>query len=70
MKALTAKQTEKVLLHHGFRLVRQRGSHRIYRNALGTSVPIPFHGGNQALPIGTFKAIVKQSKISPENFTR
>lgn len=69
MKPLTAKQTEKILLRHGFQLVRQKGSHRIYRNSFGVSVPVPFHGGNKALPIGTFRAIVKQSRINPEAFS-
>ena len=69
MKPLTAKQVERVLLRRGYRLSRQRGSHRIYRHdGLRTSIAVPFHGGNKQLPIGTFRAIVRQSKISREDF--
>lgn len=31
-------------------------------------VAVPFHGGTKLLPIGTFLAIVKQSKISKSEF--
>lgn len=69
MRPLTAKQIEKVLLRHGFKLVRQKGSHRVYRHSgLKSMVPVPFHGGNKQLPRGTFLAIVKQSKIARERF--
>ena len=69
MKALSAKQVIKILEAHGFVTVRQRGSHIIFRHYdFGIMVPVPLHGGNKPLPIGTFLAIVKQSKISKEKF--
>ncbi|OGY96212.1 MAG: hypothetical protein A2122_01685 [Candidatus Liptonbacteria bacterium GWB1_49_6] len=69
MRPLPAKHIVKVLLKHGFILVRQRGSHQIYRHLeLGIMVPAPFHGGNKPLPLGTFLAIVKQSKIPKAKF--
>ena len=34
------------------------------------AVPVPLHGGNKPLPLGTFLAIVKQSKIPKEEFKR
>jgi len=70
MRPLPARQIEKILLRHGFTLIRQKGSHRIYRDSEGISVPVPFHGGNKALPIGTFLAIVKQSRIPREKFNK
>lgn len=70
MKALAARQVIKVLEINGFVVARQRGSHVIFRNTkTGQIVPVPLHGGNKALPIGTFLAIVKQSGLSPEAFT-
>jgi len=38
-----------------------------HRNS-GIIVPIPLHGENKPIPIGTFLAIVKQSKIPKEEF--
>lgn len=69
MRPLTAKKLISVLLANGFMLVRQKGSHAIYRHANnGIMVPVPLHGKNKPIFIGTFLAIVKQSKISPEKF--
>jgi predicted RNA binding protein YcfA (HicA-like mRNA interferase family) len=71
VKALTHKQTVKILVRNGFVLVRQRGSHQIYRhNVSGKLVPVPLHPGNNPLKTGTFLAIVKQSGLSPELFNR
>lgn len=71
MKALAARQIIKILEANGFQIARQRGSHIIFRNTkTGQIVPVPLHGGNKALPIGTFVAIVKQSGIDPKEFTK
>lgn len=69
MRPLSAKRIIKVLVAHGFRLARQKGSHQIYRHAdSGLMVAVPLHNGNSPIPIGTFLAIVKQSKIPKEKF--
>jgi predicted RNA binding protein YcfA (HicA-like mRNA interferase family) len=71
MKALAARQIIKILEAHDFVLTRQRGSHMIFRHSRsGQIVPVPLHGGNKALPIGTFLAIVKQSGIDPKQFQK
>lgn len=71
MKSLTAKQLIKVLEKHGFILSRQKGSYKIYRHPDSKIiVPIPMHGGNKAIPIGTFLVIVKQSKIPKKEFEK
>jgi predicted RNA binding protein YcfA (HicA-like mRNA interferase family) len=36
---------QRVLEKHGFRVVRQRGSHRILRDDLGRRVTLPMHLG-------------------------
>ncbi len=41
---LTAKELIELVEKHGFQCVRQKGSHKIYRNALGERITIPFHG--------------------------
>ena len=71
MRPLTAKQLVVILLANGFVLTRQRGSHQIYRNAtVGVTVPVPLHAGNHPIHIGTFMAIVKQSKLPKKLFER
>jgi len=69
MKSLSAKELIKVLQKNGFILARQKGSHMIFKNLeSGIIVPVPLHGGNKPIPIGTFLAIVKQSKIARRKF--
>ncbi len=69
MKSLTAKTIARILIVNGFVLVRQRGSHAIFKNVeSGSMVVVPMHGGNKPIPLGTFMAIVKQSKIPKDKF--
>ena len=69
MRPITAKKLIKILIAHDFVLSRQKGSHAIYRHRFsGTIVPVPMHGGNKPIHIGTLLAIVKQSKIPKEKF--
>jgi predicted RNA binding protein YcfA (HicA-like mRNA interferase family) len=69
MRPLTAKKLIHVLVSYGFVLVRHRGSHQIYRRELnGIIVPVPLHGKNRPIPVGTFLEIVKQSKLPKDVF--
>lgn len=69
MNPVNAKRLVKILRENGFILSRQKGSHQIWKNLkTGIIVPIPFHGGNKPIPMGTLLSIIKQSKISKENF--
>lgn len=69
MRPLKAKEVIKILETNGFVLSRQKGSHMIFKNQMTSSiVPVPLHGGNKPIPIGTFLAIVKQSKLPREKF--
>ena len=69
MKTANAAKVTKILKENGFVLSRQRGSHQIWKNPnTSVIVPVPLHGKSNPLPIGTFLAIVKQSKIPKEKF--
>ena len=69
MHPIAAKKLIQVLIENNFILSRQNGSHQIYRHNLsGIIVPVPLHGKNKPIPIGTLLAIIKQSKISKEKF--
>ena len=53
---LNAKELAKLVEEQGFSLVRQRGSHRIYKNSVGLRVTIPFHNSKILHP-----KIIKQT---------
>jgi predicted RNA binding protein YcfA (HicA-like mRNA interferase family) len=66
-KLPSSKTVIKILEKEGFIFVSQRGSHAKYRKDSATViVPSP----KKEIPFGTFKSIVRQSKLSPEKFTK
>jgi len=70
MKPLPYKKLIKLLEARGFIIVRQKGSHVILKNLLtGKIVPVPLHGKNQPIPIGTSLAILKQAEIDPKELS-
>jgi predicted RNA binding protein YcfA (HicA-like mRNA interferase family) len=69
MRPITAKRLIKILQDNGFVLARQKGSHRIYRHSVtGIIVPVPMHGRNQPINIGTLMAIIEQSGLPKKKF--
>lgn len=62
-----AKEVDRVLRSLGFELVRQSGSHAIYKNSVGKRVTLPVHGG-KSISIGVFNAIIKDLEISQKDF--
>lgn len=61
MKSIKPRQNIKVLEKKGFRFIRQKGSHKLYRKS-SLRVIIPFH--NKDLKPGTLKSILKQAEIT------
>ena len=45
-----ARKVAKVLEQHGYLLIRQSGSHRIYKNPEGIRVTLPVHSGKTIHP--------------------
>ena len=65
--AYSAKEIIKILLQHGWKLDRVRGSHHVYKNdKLGKSVPIPMHGKAE-LGKGLYYTILKQCGIDKKD---
>ena len=62
---ITVKQIIPVLEKRGFILVRQSGSHRIYRDNKGRRVTVPFHAGKILHP-KTLKSILRDAKMEVE----
>lgn len=58
------KELERLLLSHGFQLVRYgKGSARFYRNeSTGRTTKMDYHGSKE-VPSGTLSAILKQAGI-------
>ncbi len=60
--SLTSKEVIKILGRNGFKLIRTKGSHQIYRNETSKRMTIvPFH--KKDLPKGTLLEILKQAGI-------
>lgn len=59
---LNADQAIKLLEKAGFALVRQSGSHKIYKNINGIRVTIPYHKGKILHP-KIIRSIIKDSEI-------
>ena len=60
---LTASELVKIVEKAGFRLVRQKGSHLIYKNFEGKRITIPFHRGKILHPKIIKTALRKINKI-------
>lgn len=63
---LTAQEVIRVIEHEGFVLVRQSGSHKIFRNSEGTRITLPFHPGKILHP-KVLKAILKDAGLSVDD---
>ncbi len=63
MKAVKPRQMIKVLEQRGFKFVRQKGSHRLYKKG-NIRVTIPYH--RRDLKPGTLQSILKQAGIGKE----
>jgi predicted RNA binding protein YcfA (HicA-like mRNA interferase family) len=68
MKSIKANKLLKILEQNNFSIVRQSGSHIIMKNKDGIIVPVPVHGRNKEIPIGTLINIVKQSALDKNLF--
>lgn len=63
---LTAKEIIKLLEKRNFILVRQSGSHMIYRNKQGIRVTVPFHASKILHP-KIIKQILDDLKLNIED---
>ncbi len=66
---VTARQIIAVLERSGFQLVRQSGSHRIYRNTAGRRVTVPFHGTKTLHP-KVLRSVLRDAGIQPADFEK
>jgi predicted RNA binding protein YcfA (HicA-like mRNA interferase family) len=64
---LTAQEVMRVIERKGFALVRQSGSHKIFRNSEGTRITLPFHLGKILHP-KLLKSILEDAGLSVDDF--
>lgn len=64
---ITAAQVVRVLEKQGFTLVRQSGSHKIYKNSEGKRVTVPFHAGKTLHP-KLLSSILDDAGLTVEQF--
>ena len=63
-----AREVLSKLQRAGFVIKRQSGSHVILRHADGRQTYVAMHTGD--VPMGTFRAILKQSALTEEEFKK
>jgi predicted RNA binding protein YcfA (HicA-like mRNA interferase family) len=64
---VTGAEAIRVLEKAGFLLVRQSGSHKIFKNAEGQRVTVPFHSGKTLHP-KVLKNILKDADLTLDEF--
>jgi predicted RNA binding protein YcfA (HicA-like mRNA interferase family) len=69
LPVLNAKQVIRILKKKGFVLVRQSGSHVIFRHADGRRTTVPIHGTKDLGP-GLISQILKDCSISEEDINK
>lgn len=62
------RKIEKVLIKLGFNPRSGKGSHVVFKHPDGRRTVIPIH--NRPVRIGTLRAILKQIKLSTEEFLK
>ncbi len=63
---ITADKLISILEKNGFSLVRQSGSHKIYRNTGQVRVTIPYHSGEILHP-KILRQILSDTDLDPED---
>lgn len=64
-----AEKVIKVLGRVGFILVRQSGSHKIYKNREGKRVTVPYHSGKILHP-KVLRSILRDADLTVEQFKK
>ena len=68
-KLLPSKAIIKVLERKGFIFVSQKGSHIKYRKHGSVVLTVIVPANKKEIPYGTFRSILRQSKLNKEDFS-
>lgn len=66
---ITADEVIHALERAGFKLSRQSGSHKIYKNETGKRATVPYHKGRVLHP-KVLSSILKDAQLSKEEFLK
>ncbi|MBI4216244.1 MAG: type II toxin-antitoxin system HicA family toxin [Chloroflexi bacterium] len=66
---ITADEVIRVLERAGYKLSRQSGSHRIYKNPLGKRATVPYHKGRILHP-KVLASILRDAELTREEFAQ
>ena len=64
---VTAAEVIRVLEKSGFQLVRQSGSHKIFKNEEGKRATVPFHTGRILHP-KVLRSVLREANLTNEEF--
>jgi len=67
-KLYSTDQIIRVLLQHGFVFISQKGSHKKYRKVGDPTLTAIVPAGRKEMPAGTFRSILKQSRLQIADF--
>jgi predicted RNA binding protein YcfA (HicA-like mRNA interferase family) len=67
-KLFSSQAIIKVLQANGFIFVSQKGSHAKFRKTGNPTLTTIVPANRKEIPYGTFRAILRQSQLSEENF--
>ncbi|MBU2578750.1 type II toxin-antitoxin system HicA family toxin [Patescibacteria group bacterium] len=69
-KLYSSKDIIKILEKNGFKFISQKGSHIKYRKFINPISTVIIPANCREIPIGTFKSILRQSKLNKNDFTK
>lgn len=69
LASISARELQTTLLHLGFRLIRQKGSHAFWQHADGRTTIVPVHKGED-IGRGLVRQILRDIGIDLEEFAR
>ncbi|MBI1812611.1 type II toxin-antitoxin system HicA family toxin [Candidatus Peregrinibacteria bacterium] len=64
----SSRYIQKVLERHGFSVVSQKGSHIKFRKVCEETLTVILPANRKEIPHGTFRSILRQSRLSVEAF--
>ena len=67
-KLYSSNEIESVLKKLEFRFSSQKGSHGKFKHNDGRMIILPMN--KKEIPIGTFRSILKQANVSPQEFEK
>ncbi len=66
---ITADEVIRVLEKAGFKLSRQSGSHKVYKNPAGKRATVPYHKGKILHP-KVLASVLKDAQLTKEEFLK